>query len=133
MAAFEFASADLMIAYGATLAELFENAAYGIAAHSGFDDRQSPLYDVAVMAIGDSPEELLGDWLVQLDLRSIEAGLSLVSFSVDRLEEGGVQGTAAGYRTSETVLPPRWHVETIVLMVDGAWGRIRKEPPPKAS
>ncbi|MBK5267836.1 MAG: hypothetical protein JJE47_10415 [Acidimicrobiia bacterium] len=133
MAAFEFASADLMIAYGSTLAELFENAAYGIAAHSGFDDRQSPLYDVAVMAIGDSPEELLGDWLVQLDIRSIEAGLSLVSFSVDRLEEGGVQGTAAGYRSSETALSQRWDVETIVPMVDGAWARIRKGLPQQAS
>jgi SHS2 domain-containing protein len=122
-----------MIAYGSTLAELFENVAYGIAAHSGFDDRRSPLYDVAVMAIGDSPEELLGDWLVQLDLRSIEAGLSLVSFSVDRLEEGGVQGTAAGYRSSETVLPQRWDVETIVLMVDAAWARIRKGSPQQVS
>ncbi len=129
MAAFEFVSAGLMIAYGATLAELFENAAYGIAAHSAFDGRRAPLYDVAVMAIGDSPEALLGDWLVQLDLRSIEAGLRLVSFSVDRLEEGGVQGTAAGFRSSEMALPQQWDVETIVLMVDAAWARVRKRSP----
>lgn len=118
-----------MIAYGTTLAELFENAAYGIAAHSGFDDRRSPLYDVAVMAIGDSPEELLSDWLAQLDLKTNEAGLSLVSFSVDRLEEGGVQGTAAGYRASQTAHQPRWDVEVIVPMVDGVWARMRKESP----
>ena len=81
-----------MIAYGVTLAELFENAAYGVVAHVGAGDAVSPHYDVAVMAIGDTPEELLDDWLRQLRVRGSEAGLSLTSFAVDRLEEGGGSG-----------------------------------------
>ena len=69
-----------MIAYGGTLGELFENAAYGIAARAGFDADAKPMYVGPVMAIGDTPEELLADWLAQLGNANSERGLSLVSF-----------------------------------------------------
>ncbi len=128
MAAFEFPADDLMIAYGVTLAELFENVAYGVVAHAGVGEGVSPRYDVPVMAIGDTPEELLEDWLRQLCLRGSEAGLSLTSFVIDRLEEGGVQGSASGNRTIDQPAWAVWTVEVIVAVQAGFWVRLRTRP-----
>jgi SHS2 domain-containing protein len=128
MAAFEFPADDLMIAYGVTLAELFENAAYGVVAHAGVAEGVSPRYDVPVMAIGDTPEELLEDWLRQLCLRGSEAGLSLTSFVIDRLEEGGVQGAASGNRPAKQPDWADWLVEVVVASPEGFWARLRTVP-----
>jgi len=117
-----------MIAYGVTLAELFENAAYGVVAHVGAGDAVSPHYDVAVMAIGDTPEELLDDWLRQLRVRGSEAGLSLTSFAVDRLEEGGVQGAASGGRAVNHPGWADWTIEVIVALPKSFWARLRTVP-----
>lgn len=124
MTAFEFPTVDLMIAYGTTLAELFENAAYGAASHAGNDPAEGPLYDVPVMAIGDSAEDLLGDWLVQLGEHAAATRLTLSSFTVARLEEGGVQGSASGYRAQPEPWS-EWSVETVVAVGDGFWARLR--------
>ena len=128
MTAFEFPADDLMIAYGVTLAELFENAAYGVVAHARVAEGASPWYDVPVMAIGDTPEELLEDWLRQLRVRGIEAGLSLTSFVVDRLEEGGVQGSASGTRVVDQLRWVDWIVEVVVALPESYWGRLRTDP-----
>ena len=128
MAAFEFPADDLMIAYGVTLAELFENAAYGVVAHAGVGDPVSPHYDVPVMAIGDTPEELLEDWLRQLRVRGSEAGLSLTSFVIDRLEEGGVQGAASGGRAVNHPGWADWTTEVIVALPENFWARLRTVP-----
>lgn len=125
MTAFEFPTVDLMIAYGSTLAELFENAAYGTAARAGIDGAGAPLYDVPVMAIGDSPEDLLADWLIQLGERAAEARLTFSSFTIARLEEGGVQGAASGYRGQTGASWAEWTVEVVVAAGDGFWARLR--------
>lgn len=117
-----------MIAYGVTLAELFENVAYGVVAHFGVREGASPLYDVPVMAIGDTPEELLDDWLRQLRLRGSEAGLSLTSFVIDRLEEGGVQGSASGNRAVDQPGWAEWTVEVVVALSESFWVRLRTVP-----
>jgi hypothetical protein len=41
-------------------------------------------------------EDLLAAWLEELAALSRTEGLALCYFTVDRLEEGGVQGSAAG-------------------------------------
>jgi SHS2 domain-containing protein len=128
MPAFEFPADDLMIAYGVTLAELFENAAYGVVAHAGVTEGASPRYDVPVMAIGDTPEELLEDWLRQLRLRSRDAGLSLTSFVVDRIEEGGIQGSASGNRVVHRPRWAEWIVEVVVALPESFWVRLRTVP-----
>ena len=128
MTAFEFPADDLMIAYGVTLAELFENAAYGVVAHAGVGEAASPRYDVSVMAIGDTPEELLEDWLRQLRHRGSEAGLSLTSFVIDRLEEGGVQGAASGNRAAGLPGWADWTVEVVVALPESFWARLRTVP-----
>ncbi len=114
-----------MIAYGGTLAELFENAASGVVAHAGVDKTRTPRYDVPVMAIGDSPEELLTDWLIQLGERSAAVQLTFTSFTIDRLEEGGVQGAASGYRDQSGPFWSKWTVEVVVAVAEGFWTRLR--------
>jgi SHS2 domain-containing protein len=90
-------TADIaFIAFGHTLEELFENAAFAmfdttfdLSASSGRVSRQ-------VVAHGDTPEDLLVSWLSELLVQSEVEGLAFSRFGVDRLEEGGVQGWAAG-------------------------------------
>ncbi len=115
-----------MFAYSGTLGELFENAAYGIAARAGFDADVKPLYDVPVMAIGDTPAELLAGWLSQLGNAGSDRGVAFGSFVVDHLELGGVQGAAAGYvsvRGGSSRASSR--VETVVEAGGSFWARVR--------
>jgi SHS2 domain-containing protein len=90
-------TADIaIVARGDTLPDLFENAAFGLF------DVTFDLADAAgtverrVAARGDTVEELLVGWLSALLAESEIAGLVFAGFTVDRLEEGGVEGTAAG-------------------------------------
>lgn len=89
-------SEDGLYAYGLTLPELFENAAFGIFSQV-FDLRDvRPEQSRPLVAPGDTNEELLGNWLVELLAMSRIEGIAPSYFVVDRLEEGGVQGSAAG-------------------------------------
>ncbi len=119
-----------IIAYGATLPELFEHAAFGM-----FDlmvdvaglraDR-----DVPVVAAGDTPEELLVAWLGELLYLGEVHRLAFAAFTVDRLEEGGVQGAATGTPFDEVELrgPPikavTWHDLAVVEIPGGWWARV---------
>ena len=119
-----------IIAYGVTLAEVFENAAFGM-----FDlmfdlsavptERSRP-----VMAAGDTPEELLVAWLGALLAESEIHGLAFASFTVDRLEEGGAQGSAQGAPAAELELrgPPvkavTFHDLAVVEVPNGWWARL---------
>lgn len=119
-----------IIAYGSTLAELFEHAAYGM-----FD----LMFDLAtiharhdrpVVAAGDAVEELLVDWLGELLIMAETEELALARFTVDRLEEGGVQGAAGGAPFAEVELrgPPvkavTYHDLAVVRIPDGWWARV---------
>ena len=117
-------------AYGSTLPELFENAAYGM-----FD----LMYDLAalrperdrpVLAAGDAVEELLVDWLNELIFTSETEAIAFCHFQVARLEEGGVQGTAGGTPFERSPLrgPPvkavTYHDLAVVEIPDGWWARL---------
>ena len=117
-------------AYGVTLTELFEHAAYGM-----FDlmFELEPIPSEAVRpvaAVGDSPEDLLVGWLSELLAVAEIEDLVFSSFGVDRLEEGGVQGWAGGASAAGRELrgPPikavTYHDLAIVEIPDGWWARI---------
>lgn len=89
---------------GATLPELFEEVAYAV-----FDQRWRlaaipPTYSRPVIAAGDTVMQLLAAWLDELTAMSRVEGLAPSFFVVDRLEEGGVQGSAAGLPTESAPL-----------------------------
>lgn len=119
-----------IIAYGSTLPELFENAAFGM-----FDlifdlGVLRPRRDVPVVAAGDTPEDLLVAWLEELLFVLETRDLVPASFVVDRLEEGGVQGAAACVPVAEAELrgPPikavTYHDLAVVEIPDGWWARV---------
>ena len=117
-------------AYGVTSHELFENAGWGM-----FDlmfrlDEMSAVRDVPVMAAGDSYEELLFNWLSELLYHSEALDLAFCYFTVDRLEEGGVQGSAGGVPTDSVELrgPPikavTYHDLAVVENPETWWARV---------
>jgi len=119
-----------IIAYGATAAELFENAAYGMF-DLMFDAVRVPTErSRPVMADGDTLEELLVGWLGELLAEAEIHDLAFSYFTVDRLEEGGVQGSAQGAPASGFELrgPPikavTYHDLAVVEIPDGWWARV---------
>ncbi len=119
-----------IIAYGATLREVFENAGYGM-----FDlmfdlDSLTPQRDVPIAAAGDTAQDLLVDWLSELLYQAESQDLAFCYFTVDRLEEGGVQGSAGGEPVGGVELrgPPikavTYHDLAVVEVPDGWWARI---------
>jgi len=124
-------TADIaFIAYGSTLEEVFENAAFAtfdvvfdLAAASGRITRP-------IVADGDTPEELLVSWLNELLAEAETRGLAFSRFGVDRLEEGGVQGWAGGDPIDETPLigapvkAATHHDLVIVEIPEGWWVRV---------
>ena len=124
-------SADAaIIAYGTTQHELFENAAYGM-----FDlmyDLASlrPERDRPIMAAEDSVEDLLVEWLSELLYRSEAERIAFCYFTVDRLEEGGVKGSAGGPPLDEVELrgapikAVTYHDLAVTPVPDGWWARI---------
>lgn len=81
---------------GATREELFENAGLAVFSEGWYLEGVPPTYSRPVVAPGDTYEELLHNWIDELLFVARKAGLVWVYFTVDRLEEGGVQGSAAG-------------------------------------
>jgi SHS2 domain-containing protein len=119
-----------IIAFGVTAQELFENAAWGMF-DLMFDLRQlDPIRDLPVMTDGDPLEELLVNWLSELLFQAESLELALCYFTVDRLEEGGVQGSAGGVPLAEVELkgPPikavTYHDLAIVENPDTWWARL---------
>lgn len=119
-----------IIAYGETLADLFENAAYGL-----FDltfDLASVSASISrpITAAGDAVEDLLVAWLSSLLAEAEIHGLAFAAFTVDRLEEGGVQGTASGAAAAgvELIGPPvkavTYHDLAVAEVAEGWWARL---------
>jgi SHS2 domain-containing protein len=119
-----------IIAYGSTLPEVFENAAFGM-----FDlmfdlTEVVPTRSRPMVAAGDTPEELLVAWLGELLTEAEIHDLAFSYFTVDRLEEGGVQGSAQGSPATGLELqgPPikavTYHDLAVVEIPDGWWARV---------
>jgi SHS2 domain-containing protein len=82
--------------YGATPEELFEEAAYAVFDQGHRLEEIPATYSRPVIAAGDTIPELLIAWIEELLAMSRVEGIVPSFFVVDRLEEGGVQGSAAG-------------------------------------
>ena len=119
-----------IVAYGATLEELFENAAFGMF-DLMFDLSVVPGgRDLGVVAAGDTVEELLVGWLGELLYLAEANDLALASFTVDRLEEGGVQGVASGSPSvvaelrGAPIKAVTYHDLAVVEVPAGYWARV---------
>ena len=119
-----------IIAYGTTLHEVFENAAFGM-----FDlvfDLSAVSSGVSrpVVAAGDTVEDLLVGWLSEVLVVAEVHDLALCWFVVDRLEEGGVQGSVGGSAAGELSLrgapikAVTYHDLAVVEIPDGWWARV---------
>lgn len=96
-----------VIAFGATPEELFENAAFAMF-DQAYDIAALPsTYSRPIVSPGDTVEELLANWLDELLFVSEQERLVWSSFAIDRLEEGGVQGSASGMPLEAAELRPR--------------------------
>jgi SHS2 domain-containing protein len=92
-----------MRAYGSTRYELFEHAGEAMFSVGRDLGAIPPRYSRPLVAPGDTHEELLANWLDELLYLGRAEGLEWSSCIVDRLEEGGVQGSAAGLPAAEVV------------------------------
>lgn len=111
---------------GETLGELFEVA--GLATFDLAWDLSgvTPTYPRPVVGAGDTPGELLACWIEELLAAADRHEIVFSSFVVDRIEEGGVQGSAAGLLRHEV---PRTRVKVLglaeqpepVAVPDGWW------------
>jgi SHS2 domain-containing protein len=88
-------------AFGSTIAALFEQSAYAMFDVGYQLEAVTPTYARPVVAAGDTIERLLVVWLEELLAMSRIEGIVPSFFVIDRLEEGGVQGSASGLFTSE--------------------------------
>ena len=111
----------------ATLFELFEDAAYAVFDQAWRLSEVPATYSRPIIAAGDTPAELLTAWLEELIAMSRAEQLVPSFFVVDRLEEGGVQGYAAGLPVEEAFERPsaraelRPSVEGPVAVPEGWW------------
>ncbi len=124
-------TADAAIAaYGGTLAELFENAAYGMFDLMFDCDTVSTLQTCSITAAGEGPEELLVNWLAETLTEAEIRDLAFSSFTVDRLWDGGIRGRAGGAPAAGFELrgPPvkavTYHGLAVVQIPDGFRARL---------
>jgi SHS2 domain-containing protein len=118
-----------VVVMGATLPELFEHAAMAVYDATYELGRVRVERDVPLMAVGDSLEVLLQDWLGELVTMADHHDLAVTVATVDRLEPGGVQGSFGGYRSGDAPVkgsrPARVEaVGDIIEVPDGFWVRL---------
>jgi SHS2 domain-containing protein len=131
------ADVPIVRAYGVTHQETFENAALGVFALGWPVDAIPPRYSRPVVAPGDTLSELLVNWIDELLIMSRQEGLALSYFVVDRLEAGGVQGSAAGMPVAEVDRGNRLALRVaepapeIVAIPNGYWADVVVEMEPR--
>ncbi|NNK92705.1 MAG: hypothetical protein HKO87_09760 [Acidimicrobiia bacterium] len=114
------------VATGSTLPELFEHAASAGFSLVADPADLTPTYPWPVVAPGDTMDELLTNWIDELALVAQEEGIVPCFFVVDRLEEGGVQGSLSGLPDAEVETNGRIHgvsiaEPSIVSVPNGYW------------
>jgi SHS2 domain-containing protein len=85
-----------VIVVGATCLDLFENAAIAMFDQAFEIGGVPPTYSRPIVAPGDSFAELMANWLAEVLYVAETERLVWSSFAIDRLEEGGIQGSASG-------------------------------------
>lgn len=115
-----------MRAFGATRYELVEHASMAMFSIGRDLAAIAPTYSRPLVAPGDTFVELLENWLDELLLLAIEEGIVWSQATIDRMEVGGVQGSAAGqYRSDVTRHGPVAvgvaSVAPVVEIPDGFW------------
>ena len=132
---YEWRTADgsVVRAFGSTRYELFENGAEAMFS-VGRDLSAIPsTYSRPLVAPGDSYEELLVEWLTELLYLGVREHMVWSSCIVDRLELGGVQGSASGLPEGQVaaagpiVLAVDRLLTGIVEIPDGWWVEVAFE------
>ena len=113
-------------AFGATLHELAENAAAAMFSIGRDLTSIPPTYSRPLVAPGDEVSQLIASWLRELLAVGAEEGIVFSQATVDRLEPGGIQGSAAGqYREDVDRTGPVATgvaaVGSVVEIPDGFW------------
>lgn len=108
----------VIVVWGATRLELFENAGRALFEEGHELHQVAPTYSRPIVAPGDSYEELLENWLEELVFVSRREGIVWSYFVVDRLEEGGVQGSASGLPEGQVMRTGR-RAESVALTPTG--------------
>lgn len=116
----------VVLVFGATRGELFENAAFAMYEQMYRIRHVPPTYSRPIVSPGDSYEELLENWLEELRFVGERDDLVWSSFAVDRLEDGGVQGSGSGMPAQTLPAPARLvsgvaKRPSIVQIPDGWW------------
>lgn len=93
-----------VVVYGATMTELFENAAFAMFdLMFGIGDLRG-VERVNVEVAATTVEELLVDWLSTLLFEAETRDLALCSFGIDTLGDGRLSGWASGISSSDLEL-----------------------------
>ena len=109
-----------------TLFELVDHAAVAMFS-VGFDLGEiPPTYSRPLVAPGDTFGELLRNWLDELLLLRKQEGIVWSQVAVDRLEPGGVQGSASGQYRRDVTPSGKFasgvaDVTDVVEVPDGFW------------
>ena len=117
----------IMRGYGPTLPELFENCAEAMFGIGRALTEIPSTYSRPLVAPGDTYQELLSNWLEELLYVGRTEALVWSSSFVDRLEPGGVQGSASGQPTanvapaSQVAIGVRRVRSDIVSIPEGHW------------
>lgn len=115
-----------MRAFGATTYELVEHASMAMFSIGRDLSEIAPTYSRPLVAPGDAFAELVTNWLEELMALGAEEGIVWSQATVDRLEIGGVQGSAAGQYGSSVarhgpVAASVRSVGPVVEIPDGFW------------
>ncbi len=116
-----------VVVYGVTAAQLLEHAAEAVFGMNLDLTRIAPTYSRPIVSPGDTLPELLVNWLDELRFIGQRDAIAWSWFVVDRLEEGGTQGSAAGLPMSEVEMPAEVVVgirlvsEGVVEVPEGLW------------
>jgi SHS2 domain-containing protein len=119
-----------VVAYGKTLAGMFENAAYAM-----FDivfdlDAIAATESRSIAASGEGHEELLVAWLSEILTESEASDLVFTGFTVEALEDGEVRGEAVGTVSAGQELrgapikAVTYHDLAVVEVPGGWWARV---------
>lgn len=119
-----------MRAFGPTLYELTENASAAMFSIGHDLASIPPTYSRPLVAPGDDVGQLIASWLTELIALGVEEGIVWSQATVDRLEPGGIQGSAAGQYLPDVdrtgpVVTEIASVGSVIEVPDGFWVDVR--------